>query len=74
MTIVALESTAISGVDFSEDTGTLTVYFTAGGVYVYHDVSAEEYQGLLTAPSAGKYFNAVIKPAKAYHVHPTRGL
>jgi hypothetical protein len=54
-------STAISDIDYDEDSETLTVRFTDGTVYAYWNVPAEEYANLLYASSAGGYFNANIR-------------
>lgn len=41
--------------------GTLLVHFRSGGTYRYTNVPANVVKGLLTAPSAGKYYNAYIR-------------
>lgn len=55
-----VESSFIEGVDYDESSGTLTVYFKAGGSYDY-TVSKETYQAFLAAPSKGRYFREFIK-------------
>jgi hypothetical protein len=58
----SVPSTNISAVGYDETTGTLIVRFNNGSTYRYDQVPAHEHEGLLKAPSAGKYFNGQIRP------------
>ena len=49
--------------------GALNVVFTKGDRWVYKGVPRHKVQGLLNAPSAGKYFNSEIKSHPAYFAH-----
>lgn len=66
--MIKVQSTNISSVEYNEETGELTVVFKSGGEMVFQGVTPEEYQDFLQAPSAGKYFNAKIKPTKKSRV------
>ena len=44
------------------DNNTLEIEFIRGGIYQYHGVPYERYQGLISAPSCGSYFHKFIKP------------
>jgi hypothetical protein len=46
---------------FRMDGSTLSVVFKAGTQYLYYDVPEEIYDGMRTAESKGKYFNANVK-------------
>jgi hypothetical protein len=43
------------------ENGILEIGFVDGGVYQYSGVPESIYQGLLNAPSKGKFFHAFIK-------------
>jgi lysyl-tRNA synthetase class 2 len=55
------DSSVIRAADYEPDAQTLDVTFTTGRKYTYFDVPEWKYDGLLTAFSAGKYFNAHIR-------------
>jgi lysyl-tRNA synthetase class 2 len=57
----ALDSTAIKAVDYDPTTRRLGVTFTTGRHYTYFDVPQTEYDALMSAPSAGEYFNTHIR-------------
>jgi len=59
----SINSKAISYVEYDELTRELSVTFTKGHTYVYYNVPPSIYVGLLSAGSAGTYFNARIKDA-----------
>ena len=61
-----MSSSAISGLEYDPDAQTLVVHFAKGGTYQYDGVPQEEYLAFVKAPSAGQFFNAVIKPAYKY--------
>ncbi|MBW4637217.1 MAG: lysine--tRNA ligase [Gloeocapsa sp. UFS-A4-WI-NPMV-4B04] len=47
-------------------TQTFEIEFSNGSIYKYQDVPADLYQGLVTAPSQGQYFNEHIKEKYAF--------
>lgn len=65
-TLTPIKSSALSGAHYNADTHELTVEFAGGNRYVYHDVSREKYDSLLSADSAGKYFSSAIRNAHAH--------
>lgn len=57
-----LNSSAISRAEYSAITRTLSIWFAeSGGPYDYYGVPQDVYLGLLSAASAGQYFNAYIR-------------
>lgn len=58
---VHVSSSTISALRYSEDSGTLRVWFTNGTVYDYFKVPYEEYEHLLHAASIGGHYNDFIK-------------
>lgn len=57
-----LNSSAVSRVEYNPRTRILSIWFVeSGGPYDYHGVPAHLYAGLLSASSAGSYFNAFIR-------------
>lgn len=54
-------STNINSVGYDEEKKVLSVQFKAGGTYEYDDVPKEEYEGLLSTESVGKYFSSRIR-------------
>ncbi len=57
-----LRSSAISRVEYNPSARILSIWFVdSGGPYDYHGVPAHIYEGLLSASSAGSYFNDFIR-------------
>lgn len=56
-----INSTVITSAAYDDDRRTLEVKLHNGRVYLYCDVPQEIYEGLLSAPSAGRYFNQVVR-------------
>lgn len=56
-----VHSTAIERIYYSTRRRELFVAFNSGRVYVYFDVSQEEYDRFLGAPSLGQYFNLRVR-------------
>lgn len=56
-----LISSAIRAVDYDPFMETLDIEFASRRVYTYHGVPEHIYHGLITAYSAGEYFNTYIK-------------
>lgn len=59
--MVHINSSAISSVGYNEDTQQLRITFTSGGTYTYYSVPKWKYEGLISASSAGTYFNENIR-------------
>lgn len=62
MKLEPIQSSAIKGAGYDPATKTLHVEYTGGGRYAYANVSPEKYKALMSAPSAGKFVAAHIKP------------
>lgn len=58
---VPLTSSNLKEVGFDPTSRTLEVLFTDGGIYQYFDVPRSIYDGLLAAPSPGKFFHDQIR-------------
>ncbi len=58
---IPVTSTDLCSVGYDPESLTLEIEFKKGSVYQYNGVPTEEHQGLMTAPSHGKYFNANIR-------------
>ena len=57
-----LNSSAIQRVEYDPASGNLDVWFQkSGGPYTYYGVPSSIYQGLLSASSAGSYFDTYIR-------------
>ncbi len=56
-----LNSTAIRYAEWDKNTLILSITFTSGNTYPYYAVPEWKYLGLLTAASAGQYFNDNIR-------------
>ena len=65
---VNLTSSAIAQVAYDDHRQLLRVKFRDGAVYLYLDVPAAAYHGLLTAQSQGAYFNRMIRSTYVYSV------
>jgi hypothetical protein len=57
----SISSTAISSASYDDETKTLEVSFTSGQTYTFQNVPVEIFEGLISAPSAGKYYHSQIK-------------
>jgi KTSC domain len=65
--MVPVESSSIELIGYDEDERELYVRFhNRGRTYAYEDVSPEQFDALLAAPSKGRYLNWEIKPFHAY--------
>lgn len=57
-----LDSSAISRAEYYAETKNLDIWFVeSGGPYRYYGVPEAVYLGLLSAASAGQYFNTYIR-------------
>ncbi len=57
-----VQSSVIASVGYDDATRVLEVKFRSGRVYSYFDVPPHVVAELLTAESAGRYFNEQIRP------------
>ena len=58
---VQVGSTNIRSVGYDPGSSTLEVEFNSGSIYQYLNVPKDEYEGLMSASSKGRYFNTNIK-------------
>lgn len=63
---VTVQSSNVAAVGYDEDEKVLEVEFNNGSVYQYSDVPMNIYDGLISAGSVGKYFNANVKNTFAF--------
>lgn len=63
MNYVPIESSNIEAVAYDAETQTLGVRFRAGTEYEYLRVPISIFEGLRTAPSAGRYFDQNVREA-----------
>jgi hypothetical protein len=57
----AVESATLAAVGYDDARGILRLEFRSRAVYSYFGVPGAVYEGLLAAPSKGKYFNGEIR-------------
>ena len=67
MHVATVESTTLATVVYDEARELLQLEFCSRAVYLYFGVPAAVHQGLLGAPSKGKYFNQAIRGRFPYH-------
>lgn len=60
MNLIPVISSDLSEVGYNPSTQQLEIVFNSGGVYLYSDVTSDEYQGLMNASSKGRYFHTSI--------------
>ena len=56
---IPIKSSHLKAVGYKSEI--MEVEFLNGGVYEYSEVPQEKYDGLMAAPSKGKYYNQYIK-------------
>ncbi|WP_255197763.1 KTSC domain-containing protein [Halorarius litoreus] len=61
-----VSSSNLSSVGYDADTQTLEIEFNDGSVYQYSNVPTNIYEGLISAPSHGKYFHRNIRDSFNY--------
>lgn len=61
-----MPSTVIRAFDYDPERREIEILFTTGRRYVYRDVPPEEVEGLRSAFSKGRYFNANIRDHYPY--------
>ena len=57
----ALTSSVLAAAVYDDELKELTLEFTSGRSYTYSQVPPETFEDLVSAPSAGKFFNNFIK-------------
>ncbi len=57
-------SSMLSSVSYDTETNEMTVTFNNGRSYIYEDVDRMLYENLISATSAGAYFNSIKKDLK----------
>jgi hypothetical protein len=62
-----LNSSAISWVAWDPEFDIMYLRFPTGSCWIYHDVTYETYHSLVTANSAGNFFNKNIRNSSHYH-------
>ncbi len=66
------DSRAIARAAYDEDGATLDIWYVGGDRYRYFGVSAETFEALLSAPSAGEYVNRRIKEEYRFEIEERR--
>jgi hypothetical protein len=61
-----VSSSNLRSVGYDDSTNILEIEFNSGGIYQYFNVPLAVYQGLMNAPSHGKYFHRHIKDTYRY--------
>ena len=61
ISMTSVKSSQIKAIGYDAPSMTLEVHFNSGARYRYHGVPADIHEGLLKAPSVGKYFGLHIK-------------
>ncbi|MRI64720.1 KTSC domain-containing protein [Ornithobacterium rhinotracheale] len=59
--MIPVRSSVIRAIDYNHSTMQLYINFRSGYTYVYHRVPKSVFNGLLRAPSKGKFFNRYIR-------------
>ncbi len=57
----AMQSSHLNGIEYEEQSRTLTIQFVNGAMYSYANVPADVYWALKQQSSPGSYFHAKIK-------------
>lgn len=66
-----VRSTSVVSIGYSDDAAVLEIELVGGRVYRYFEVPRAAYDGLMAAPSHGRYYNEAIKAA-GYRYERTR--
>ena len=73
MKVTAVESTTLATIAYDAPQELLQLEFCGQAIYLYWGVPAIVHQGLLSAPSKGRYFNQAIRGRFPYQrVSPRR--
>ena len=60
--LIHMSSSSIAAVGYDDRRHSLRLRYVSGGMYDYLDVPVSVFQGLLEAPSKGRFVNRYIKP------------
>lgn len=63
---VGVTSSNISQVAYDDNTKTLIVQFSNGGLYSYSNVDHDIFVTMQSVPSVGRYFNMMVKAVHDY--------
>lgn len=66
MNMIPVVSSDLASVGYDAQSCTLYVSFHKGGTYSYANVPQSVYEGLMSAPSKGRYFRANIRMSYPY--------
>ena len=66
MNVTAVESSTLAALAYDEVHEILQLEFHSHAIYRYFEVPAPVYEGLLAAPSKGRYFNRAIRGSFRY--------
>ena len=58
---IPIKSSNLHSVGYDKKSQILEIEFLNGGVYEYSEIRKELHEGLMAAPSHGKYYNKFIK-------------
>jgi hypothetical protein len=58
---VPVSSSAVKSVGYDAERQILEIEYSGGRVYHYHDVSPEDHQAMMDAPSHGAHLNSNVK-------------
>ena len=61
-----VQSSNLNSVGYDSDTKTLEIEFHDGGIYQYFEVPSDIHEGLMSAPSKGKFHHEFIKNVYRY--------
>lgn len=56
-----VSSSDIASIGYNLDSSILEIEFLSGGIYQYHNISENIFQGIMSASSHGIYFHQQIK-------------
>ena len=71
---VQLSSSAIASASYEPDTSLMQITFTSGNTYDFPGTDQQTFEGLVTAPSPGSYYNEHIKGTSHQISRLTSGL
>ena len=61
MELIPLKSSLIHSVAYNSDYNSLQINFHQGSIYVYYNVPESVFEQLISAESAGRFYNQQIK-------------
>lgn len=67
--MIPVASSNLRAVDYNYSNGTLTILFRNGRTYEYYNVPQHIFEGLLSAPSKGRYHHRYIKPYPYHRIN-----